>query len=111
MNFNVIPTERFRKEVKRLIKKYPSLKSDLLALNKQLLINPRLGTALGNSCYKIRLAIKSKGQGKSGGGRVITYFISEEKSIYLLTIYDKSEFGAIDDQTLKYIITSIKRKN
>lgn len=50
--------------------------------------------------YKIRLAIKSKGKGKSGGARVITYVLTDNNEIYLLTIYDKSEFDSIDDKTI-----------
>ncbi len=52
---------------------------------------PHIGTLLANNCYKIRLAIKSKGKGKSGGARIITYLQIIDKEIFLLTIYDKSE--------------------
>lgn len=62
---------------------------------------------MGNDTYKIRMAIKSKGKGKSGGGRVITYVVKENKEVYLLTIYDKSEFENVDDKTLKNIIQSL----
>ena len=61
-----------------------------------------------NNAYKIRIAIKSKGVGKSGGARVITYLITENKELYLLTIYDKSEFENIDDKTLRKIIKDIQ---
>jgi hypothetical protein len=50
---------------------------------------------------------RSKGKGKSGGGRVITYAIKDNKEVYLLTIYDKSEFESVDDKTLKNIIQSL----
>ena len=93
---------------KRLIRKFPSLKTELISLNEILQAQPDFGTSIGNNCYKIRLAIKSKGQGKSGGARVITYMINNEKEIYLLTIFDKSEFDSIDDKTLNTIIKSIK---
>ena len=72
MNFNVLYTSNFSKELKRLVKKHVSLKHDLEALINSLEVNPRQGKPLGKSCYKIRLAIKSKGKGKSGGARVIT---------------------------------------
>jgi len=115
MNYNIIPNERFRKEAKRLIKKYPTLKDELIELNSLLTKTPDLGTSLGNNTYKVRLAIKSKGKGKSGGARVITYLLTEEKEIYLLTIFDKSEFDSIDDKSLKNIIQSLvqspKNKN
>ena len=47
------------------------------------------------NCYKIRLAIKSKGKGKSGGARVITTVFVDEETVYLLDIYDKSEQSSI----------------
>ncbi|MEP6610602.1 MAG: hypothetical protein ABJA76_01910 [Mucilaginibacter sp.] len=107
MNFSVIPTERFKKEAKRLIKKYPSLKTELFELGISLSNEPAIGKSLGNSTYKIRIAIKSKGTGKSGGARVITYLVNENREIYLLTIYDKGEFDSIDDKIIKSIIKTI----
>ena len=108
MSYNVIPIEKFKKEAKRLIRKYPSLRNELQQLSEELPENPALGTSLGNNTYKIRIAIKSKGQGKSGGARVITYLITADKEVYLLTIYDKSEFDTIDDKILSSIIKSIR---
>ncbi len=107
MNFSVIPSEKFKKEAKRLIKKFPSLKQELTYLNTILEKNPETGVPLGNDTYKIRLAIKSKGKGKSGGARVITYLVTDNKEVYLLTIYDKSELDSIDDKTIKGIIESL----
>lgn len=111
MSYNIIPTTKFKKEAKRLIKKYPSLKKELFELSETLSLSPKIGTSLGNNVYKIRVSIKSKGQGKSGGARVITYLITENLELYLLTIYDKSELDSIDDKTLKTIISSIKPIN
>jgi hypothetical protein len=110
MTYSVIPIERFKKEAKRLIKKYPSLIIELSELNDNLAKNPETGTALGNNVYKIRLAIRSKGKGKSGGARVITYLVTEEREIYLLTLFDKSELDSIDDKTLRKIIESLRGK-
>ena len=108
MSYSIIPVAKFKKETKRLVKKYPSLKNELTGLNSLLLSNPTLGTPLGYNAYKIRIAIKSKGAGKSGGGRVITYIVTENKEIYLLTIYDKGDLDTIDDNTLRKMIKSIK---
>ena len=108
MNFSVIPSDKFKKEAKRLIKKFPSLKHELADLSTTLANELEAGTPLGNNTYKIRLAIKSKGKGKSGGARVITYAVKEDNEVYLLTIYDKSEFDNVDDKTIKYIIETLK---
>lgn len=71
MSFDIIPTPFFLKDVKTLSKKYVSLKSDLIKLVEQLLETLDMGEPLGKNCYKIRLPIKSKGKGKSGGGRIV----------------------------------------
>jgi len=107
MSFSVIPSGKFKKEAKRLIKKFSSLKEELLELSVLLSEQPEIGTPLGNDTYKIRIAIRSKSKGKSGGGRVITYVVNEHKEVYLLTIYDKSEFDNIGDKILKAIIESL----
>ncbi len=107
MGIRVIPTPRFIREVKPLLKRYASLKNDLLGLENDLIARPDQGSHLGQSIYKVRLAIKSKGKGKSGGARVITYFVTEEREIYLLSIYDKSEFDAVDLKSLRDMIKSL----
>ena len=95
MSFNIIPTPPFEKELKQLVKKYPSIKSDIISLVKELQKEPRIGTPLGSNCYKIRMAITSKGKGKSGGARVITYVQIIETNIFLLAIYDKTEMANV----------------
>ena len=107
MSYSIVPTTKFKKEAKRLVKKYPSLKTELASLNEYLSKDPTTGTSLGNNTYKIRVAIKSKAKGKSGGARVITYVITEHQEVYLLTMYDKAELDTVDDKTLKQIIQQI----
>jgi hypothetical protein len=67
MNYRILTIAPFDKQFKRLAKKHPSLKQELIALITTLKAEPSIGFALGNDCYKIRLAIASKGKGKSGG--------------------------------------------
>ncbi len=69
MNFSVIPSDMFKRDVKRLVKKFPSLKQELVDLN------------------------------------------SDNNEVYLLTIYDKSEFDSVDDKTIKLIIESLNPGN
>ena len=107
MNFNVLTTSDFKKDSKRLVKKYRSLKNDILNLITSLEENPAQGTPLGNDCYKIRLIIKSKGKGKSGGARVITCVKVIDNNVFLLTIYDKSEQDNISDKELKKLLKGI----
>ena len=107
MSYKVIPTPRFKRQAKKLLKKYSSLTLELQTFEQALMDNPTQGQRLGQNAYKVRIAVKSKGKGKSGGLRVITYLITEEEEIYLLTIYDKSEMDNIDNKSLKEMIKEI----
>lgn len=107
MSYKIIPTSQFEKELKRLFKKYPSIKSDLFELVSQLKENPNLGTPLLKNCYKIRIAITSKGKGKSGGGRLITHVRIVKEEVHLLTIYDKSDQANISDSAINELLDQI----
>jgi mRNA-degrading endonuclease RelE of RelBE toxin-antitoxin system len=107
MNYNIIPTNRFEKELKRLSKKYPSLKNEFIQLMQGLKENPFEGTPLGMDCFKIRISIASKGKGKSGGARIITHVKIVNKSVFLISIYDKSEQANIDDRLIKDLIKKL----
>lgn len=108
MSYKVDTIAPFRREAKKLIKKYPSLKNELAELGSQLSTNPTAGTALGNNCYKIRLAITSKAKGKSGGARVITHFYVADTSVFLLSIYDKSNQENITSNEIKALLKLIE---
>ena len=97
MSYKIKSTRQFDKELKRIASKYPSLKSDFKNFLEEISTNPVTGTSLGNNCYKIRLAIASKGKGKSGGARVIIYIIQIANEVLLLSIYDKSEKETISN--------------
>ena len=107
MSYNVKTIEVFEKQAKRLIRKYASLKEELFQLIRQLEKNPETGTPIGNSCYKIRLAIASKGRGKSGGARVIINIVLTERNVFLLTIYDKSEKESLSIKELQELLKDI----
>lgn len=108
MNFKILPTRRFEKELKRLIKKFPSLKKEYSALIDTIMLDPESGAPIGNNCFKIRIAIASKGKGKRGGARVITYVFIQNSTVYLLTIYDKSEKQDVGDGELNEIIQNLE---
>lgn len=103
MSYKVDSIPLFDKQTKRLAKKYPSLKNDLAPLIDSLADNPEQGTALGNNFYKIRLAIKSKGKGKSGGARIIIFVKVIASTVFLSSIYDKGEKDSISDKELQQI--------
>jgi mRNA-degrading endonuclease RelE of RelBE toxin-antitoxin system len=107
MSYSVVFTHTFEKELKVLKKKYPSLKHEYAELVENLETNPIQGTPLGKDCYKIRLAIRSKGKGKSGGARVITCLRVLRETVILLTIFDKSEKENISDRELERLIAEV----
>lgn len=109
MSNKIIFTDFFSKKTKPLIKKFHTLKQEILDLAEDLIENPFLGDDLGNGIRKIRLASKSKGKGKSGGFRVVTYNLVEVEDetsleIHLILIYDKSEISDISKKDLLEII-------
>lgn len=103
MSFAVESSRLFRRQAKRLLKKYPSLVLELEDLIASLAETPRQGVALGKDLYKIRLAIRSKGAGRSGGARVITCLKVVSERVILAAIYDKSELDNLTDRELAAI--------
>ncbi len=108
MSYKIFSIPPFDKQLKRLSKKYPSLKIEYSRLLNELEKNPMQGVSIGNDCYKIRIAIASKNKGKSGEARVITYVQIKDRSVFLLSIFDKSEDENIPDSELKSLLKLIK---
>jgi mRNA-degrading endonuclease RelE of RelBE toxin-antitoxin system len=108
MKYNVLTIPPFDRQLKRLAKKFPSLRAEYADLSDELSKNPEKGVSLGNNCFKIRLAITSKGRGKSGGARIVTHFYVENKTVFLLAIYDKNEQADISDKELKELLSEIE---
>ena len=109
MSYKVLTIPKFEKELKKLSKKYPSLKNEYIELVQNLSKEPKQGVSIGNHCYKVRIAISSKGKGKSGGARVITYLQISDTSVYLLSIYDKAEQENISDKQLHELLKYIPK--
>ena len=95
---------KFKQSLKKLAKKYPSVKNDYKALIDSLKEEPKQGQALGKDCYKIRMAITSKGKGKSGGSRVISCVKIVAGSVFLLSIFDKGDKENISDKELDELL-------
>ena len=104
MSYSIQLSDNFKKEAKKLIKKYASLKAELAVLFKELEENPTLGISLGNDIYKIRLAINSKGKGKRGGARVMTFVKVSDTTVLLFSIYSKGTKDAISDNEIEELI-------
>ncbi len=100
----IIATAAFIKSAKRIAKKYRSFNDDYQRLIAELENNPHIGVDLGEGFRKVRMAISSKGKGKSGGCRVITLdMLEKNRCLYLLYAYDKSEHDNIILSVIKDI--------
>ena len=104
--------DEFERGAKALRKKYPSFEDDFDTFLNELEANPYGGESLGQHTYKNRMAIASKGKGKSGGARVITYNIQKQNEdeilITLMTIYDKSDIENVSDTYLRNLVQQIE---
>ena len=107
MSFKIISIPSFDKELKILSKRHRSIPKDYEKLLDDLEGNPNMGDEIIQNCFKIRMAITSKGKGKSGGARLITFVYVQHETVYLLSIYDKSDKEDISDKELRDIITSL----
>lgn len=108
MNFEVITTPHFEREAKALAKRHRSFKSDLKELIERLSEDPMRGTELGSGIRKTGLAITSKGRGKAGGARVITYTIhvsGKSGRVYWVDVYDKADYSTADVAVIKSMIS------
>ena len=125
MKVTISTIDEFKRQARRLSKKYKSLINDLRSFQKELKDNPFQGIDLGGGVRKIRMAISSKGKGKSGGARVLTLNVlvgdiggrtepddtkgDEEIDVTLLTIYDKNEIDNVSDEYIKWLVSGFKK--
>lgn len=110
MNFEITATEDFRRSLKTLLKRHRSFKQDFKDFSDSIRKDPMQGVELSPGIRKIRMAITSKGRGKSGGARVITYtvIISENAGkVYLIDIYDKADYSTVDVRIIQKKISDL----
>ena len=107
MEVKINVEKEFERQFRKLTKKYRSIIDDYETFLNELEKDPYQGCSLGRGVRKVRMAIASKGKGKSGGARVITYNLYQEEDVIvmdLLTIYDKNEISNISDDFITYLL-------
>lgn len=108
--FKTLP--EFARRAKLLAKKYRSFKEDYCRFLDSLEKNPFQGVSLGGGVYKTRMAIASKGKGKSGGARVLTYNIQETEPdrlfVTLMSVFDKGEMDNVSDEYVQSVLQEAK---
>lgn len=108
MNFKIDTIPRFDKDIKKLKKKFPKVKNDLVWFINELSSNPELGINLGENIFKVRIPNSSIPTGKRGGFRIITYY-KKNDTLYLVTIYSKTEQDNIlTEKLIKIVKEEIK---
>ena len=106
-NITVSVSDDFAKEAKRLAKKYPSFKQDYKEFLESIKKNPLQGDEITKNIRKIRMAIKVKGKGKSGGARVITFNVLtdvENGHVVFLLLYDKEDASTVKVNVVKQLV-------
>jgi len=106
MSCKIIALPEFARNLKRLSKKYRNIKRDFRTLSETLRNNPKAGIHLWGGCYKTRVANSSIPTGKSGGFRVVYYYLDEQDNLYLLSIYSKTEQSTISDDVIYDILAA-----
>ena len=104
MSYRIQTGKDFDISFKRLFKRYRSLPADYKDFIDSLQENPLQGVELCPGIRKIRMAIASKGRGKSGSARVIAanaIIAEHEGRIALLTIYDKEDASTVKLNVIK----------
>ena len=109
-NITVSVSDDFAKEAKRLAKKYPSFKQDYKEFLDSIKENPLQGDEITKNIRKIRMAIKSKGKGKSGGARVVTFNVltnTEKGQVVFLLLYDKEDASTVKVNVVKQLVQDL----
>ena len=97
-------SEDFRASYKLLKKRHKSLEADFERLLASLLEKPMQGGELAGGVRKVRMAITSKGRGKSGGARVIIRVRIVDDELQLLYIYDKADMENVSEAFLRDVM-------
>jgi len=107
MSCDIYTTTEFERSLKKLSKRYASMKEDYIRFLSELKVNPLMGTEIKYGLRKVRMAITSKQKGKRGGARVITHTViynTTDADVTLLQMYDKSDRANITDNELKALL-------
>lgn len=102
---NIYFAEHFKAQLKRLMKKFPHVKEELLRVLEQIDLSREI--SIGQNVYKIRIGSTDMKKGKSGGFRSYVYFYRKKNLLAPLCIFAKSTQESISDQQLQYHVDKI----
>jgi mRNA-degrading endonuclease RelE of RelBE toxin-antitoxin system len=99
-------SDKFRKDIKKLRRRYDSIEKDVQPLIEQLEAGEIPGDRIVENkypVYKVRVRNSDTRRGKSSGYRVVYYTMTPE-AILLTTIYSKSDRQNISNKEVEDII-------
>ena len=98
-----IETPTFTRLVKTLLDD-----DEYRGLQNQLMDDPARGDLIkgGGGIRKMRYA--AQGRGKSGGVRVIYYWVKDDGKIYMLVVYPKSKKDTLSDKEVAILHSLVK---
>ena len=105
-------TPDFRKQLRKLEKRYRKIKSDLEPILIQIQMGENIGDRLQGSeveVFKVRVRNSDTNRGKSGGYRVI-YWLKLPECVVLLDIYSKSDREDIEINIIQDIIAEFDKQ-
>lgn len=106
--YQIYISEYFKRQAKRLVKKYPFFSDDIVAALKA--FSKEKGISLGSNAYKIRIGSKSTSRGKSGAFRAIVLLVEVRSIIAPLVVYAKSDRATISRQEILYHASMVERE-
>lgn len=93
-------SQHFKRQLRTLLKKYPSAKEDLLSVIVE--FDEAQHTSIGRSILKVRIPSTDMLRGKSGGFRSYIFFYRKKNLLVPLCIYAKSTSDSISKIELQY---------
>lgn len=112
MTYDVIVTNRFKRDAKKYEKKYKHIKDDLQEVINEIKNGSLKGDVVPNirmvdnenNVIKVRVANSDIPCGDRGGYRLIYYAERSDKRIYLLTVYCKRDIENISNKEIQKIV-------
>ncbi len=108
VNLHFIETKVFTQRLQEL-----ELESVVHSVQAELSANPMVGALDANTggLRKMRVSDPSRGKGKRGGARVHYLYLPDNAVVYLLFVYSKDEFAALNaaqKKALKKVVDAIR---
>jgi len=115
MQYKIIPTSKFEKDIKEYQKRYKNIRKDIESILEKLEKGELEGNVIPNiqmldnfgrtiTISKVRIANRDTKSGKSGGYRLIYYARRDDKIIYLITIYSKKYKENISNKEIQELV-------